>query len=103
MALKSVTVAPKGMGLNDFVAQQEGVFAAEGLDVTLDWKTFRGTQSSWKDLKYFERLRLGQHLQRQRRHEQVRAGGVRRLAVGDLRAPGFEDPHPAGSQGHSHF
>jgi NitT/TauT family transport system substrate-binding protein len=53
--LKSVTVAPKGMGLNDFVAHQEGFFAAEGLDVTLDWHTFRGTQSSWKDLQYFER------------------------------------------------
>ena len=52
---KSVTVAPKGMGLNDFVAQQEGFFAAEGLDVTLDWKVFRGTQSSWKDLNYFGR------------------------------------------------
>jgi hypothetical protein len=23
--------------------------------VTLDWKTFRGTQSSWKDMKYLER------------------------------------------------
>ena len=53
--MRKVTVAPKGMGLNDFVAQQEGFFAAEGLDVTFDWKTFRGTQSSWKDLKYFER------------------------------------------------
>ena len=52
---KSVTVAPKGMGLNDFVAQQEGFFAAEGLDVVLDWKVFRGTQSSWKDLTYFDR------------------------------------------------
>jgi NitT/TauT family transport system substrate-binding protein len=50
-----VTVAPKGMGLNDFVAQQEGFFAAEGLDVSFDWKTFRGTQSSWKELAYFER------------------------------------------------
>ena len=50
-----VTVAPKGMGLNDFVAQQEGFFAAEGLDVSFDWKTFRGTQSSWKDLAYFAR------------------------------------------------
>ena len=55
MSLKPVTVAPKGMGLNDFVAQQEGFFTAEGLDVTFDWKTFRGTQSSWKDLNYFER------------------------------------------------
>ena len=53
--MKKVTVAPKGMGLNDFVAHQEGFFAAEGLDVAFDWKTFRGTQSSWKDLKYFER------------------------------------------------
>jgi NitT/TauT family transport system substrate-binding protein len=54
-AMKKVTVAPKGMGLNDFVAQQEGFFAAEGLDVTFDWKTFRGTQSSWKGMEYFER------------------------------------------------
>jgi hypothetical protein len=54
-SMKQVTVAPKGMGLNDFVAQQEGFFAAEGLDVTLDWKTFRGTQSSWKNLAYFDR------------------------------------------------
>jgi NitT/TauT family transport system substrate-binding protein len=50
-----VKVAPKGMGLNDFVAFEEGFFAAEGLDVELDWKTFRGTQSSWKGLKYLER------------------------------------------------
>ena len=54
-SLKRVIVAPKGMGLNDFVAHQEGFFAAEGLDVELDWKTFRGTQSSWKDLSYFDR------------------------------------------------
>ncbi len=54
-SLKKVAVAPKGMGLNDFVAHQEGFFAAEGLDVELDWKTFRGTQSSWKALNYFER------------------------------------------------
>ncbi|MGH7248144.1 MAG: ABC transporter substrate-binding protein [Pseudomonadota bacterium] len=50
-----VKVAPKGMGLNDFVAMREGFFAAEGLDVEFDWKTFRGTQSSWKDLDYFRR------------------------------------------------
>jgi ABC-type nitrate/sulfonate/bicarbonate transport system substrate-binding protein len=54
-ALKPVKVAPKGMGLNDFVAHQEGYFAAEGLDVEFDWKTFRGTQSSWKGLDYFQR------------------------------------------------
>ena len=55
VSLKRVKVAPKGMGLNDFVALQEGFFAAEGLDVEFDWKTFRGTQSSWKDLDYLHR------------------------------------------------
>ena len=57
MAIQSipVKVAPKGMGLNDFVAMQEDFFAAEGLDVEFDWKTFRGTQSSWKELDYFQR------------------------------------------------
>jgi NitT/TauT family transport system substrate-binding protein len=54
-SLKAVKIAPKGMGLNDFVAQQEGFFAAEGLDVEFDWKTFRGTQSSWKGLDYLHR------------------------------------------------
>src|SRR5262252_2960406 len=54
-SLRPVTVAPKGMGLYDFVALQEGFFAAEGLEVDLDWKTFRGTQSSWKNLDYFQR------------------------------------------------
>ena len=53
--LKRVKVAPKGMGLNDFVAQQEGFFAKEGLDVEFDWKTFRGTQSSWKGFEYLQR------------------------------------------------
>lgn len=52
---KHVKIAPKGMGLNDFVAQQEGFFAAEGLDVEFDWKTFRGTQSSWKNMDYLDR------------------------------------------------
>jgi NitT/TauT family transport system substrate-binding protein len=51
----TVSVAPKGMGLNDFVAMQEGFFRDEGLDVEFDMKTFRGTQSSWKDLQYFDR------------------------------------------------
>lgn len=54
-SLKRVRVAPKGMGLNDFVAMQEGFFAAEGLDVEFDWTTFHGTQSSWKGLEYFQR------------------------------------------------
>ena len=50
-----ISVAPKGMGLNDFVAMQEGYFRDAGLDVEFDMKTFRGTQGSWKDLKYFDR------------------------------------------------
>ena len=50
-----VLIAPKGMGLNDFVAREEGFFADEGLDVDFDWKVFRGTQSSWSNLDYFER------------------------------------------------
>jgi NitT/TauT family transport system substrate-binding protein len=50
-----VKIAPKGMGLNDFVAMQEGYFVTEGLDVEFDWKTFRGTQSSWKGLEYLQR------------------------------------------------
>ena len=53
--LTHVKMAPKGMGLNDFVAQKEGYFEAEGLDIEFDWKTFKGTQSSWKNFKYFER------------------------------------------------
>jgi len=53
--LLRVKVAPKGMGLNDFVAYDEGFYADEGLELTLDWKTFRGTQSSRKEYKYFER------------------------------------------------
>ncbi len=53
--LLRIKVAPKGMGLNDFVAYEEGFFADEGLDVELDWKTFRGTQSSWKGMDYFKR------------------------------------------------
>lgn len=53
--LRNVKVAPKGMGLNDFVAMQEGFFVAEGLDVEFDWTTFRGTQSSWQGLNYLER------------------------------------------------
>jgi len=53
--LHRVKIAPKGMGLNDFVAMQEGFCVAEGLDVEFDWKTFRGTQSSWKGLDYLQR------------------------------------------------
>jgi len=55
LSLTRTKIAPKGMGLNDFVAFKEGFFAAEGLDVDFDWKTFKGTQSSWKDFKYMGR------------------------------------------------
>jgi ABC-type nitrate/sulfonate/bicarbonate transport system substrate-binding protein len=54
-SLRTVRVAPKGMGLNDFVAQEAGLFAAEGIEVEFDIKTFRGTQSSWKGLDYKSR------------------------------------------------
>src|SRR5262249_53333865 len=33
----------------------EGCCAGESLDGQFDWATFRGTQSSWKGLSYFER------------------------------------------------
>ena len=51
----SVRVAPKGMGINEFVAMEEGFFRDEGLDVEFDMQVFRGTQSSWKRLDYFDR------------------------------------------------
>ena len=50
--MRKVRVAPKGMGLNDFVALEEGFFADEGIEVEFDIKTFRGTQSSWKSMDY---------------------------------------------------
>src|SRR5207237_718898 len=53
--MRKVRVAPKGMGINDFVAEEEGFFAAEGIEVEWDIKTFRGTQSSWKGSDYFQR------------------------------------------------
>ena len=53
--MRKVRVAPKGMGLNDFVAEAEGFFAAEGIEVEWDMKTFRGTQSSWKGTDYLQR------------------------------------------------
>ena len=53
--MTKVRVAPKGMGLNDFVAEEEGFFAAEGIEVEWDIQTFRGTQSSWKSLDYGSR------------------------------------------------
>jgi NitT/TauT family transport system substrate-binding protein len=53
-SLLRIKVAPKGMGLNDFVAMEEGYFTDEGIEVEIDWKTFRGTQGAWK-MGYLER------------------------------------------------
>ena len=53
--LTPLRVAPKGMGINDFVAMQEGFFVDEGLDIEFDMQVFRGTQASWKGLEYFDR------------------------------------------------
>src|SRR3954462_7736580 len=53
--MRKVRVAPKGMGLNDFVAEAGGFFAAEGIEVEWDIKTFRGTQASWKGSQYMQR------------------------------------------------
>src|SRR5205085_5239360 len=53
--MRNVRVAPKGMGLNDFVAEAEGFFAAEGIEVEWDIKTSRGTQSRWTENKYLQR------------------------------------------------
>ena len=50
-----IKVAPKGMGLNEFVAMEQGFFADEELDIEFDMKVFRGTQSSWKGMDYFDR------------------------------------------------
>ena len=82
MTLQRVTVAPKGMGLNDFVAQQEGFFAAEGLEVELDWKTFRGTQSSWLRARMDAR---GQELLHRFRHVEFWARMLRDAAHVELR------------------
>ena len=54
-SLSKIRVAPKGMGINEFVALEQGFFAHEGLDVEFDMKVFRGMQQSWKGLDYFER------------------------------------------------
>ena len=53
--LKPLRVAPKGMGINEFVAMENGFFREEGLDVEFDMSVFRGMQESWKGLEYFER------------------------------------------------
>jgi hypothetical protein len=108
VALRKVKVAPKGMGLNDFVAMQEGFFAAEGLDVEFDWTTFRGTQSSWKGLNYLERPQDQPYTKRKDDVVQgacwwgticnASAGMGRVVAVGYLSATGFQDPKARGPE-----
>ena len=114
-SLKRVRVAPKGMGLNDFVAMQEGFFAAEGLDVEFDWKTFRGTQSSWKGLEYFQRPQDRPYTEEKQDVVQgaclwgticnasagmgrVRYRRLWRFALGNLRAAGVQNPEARGPE-----
>ena len=113
-----VRVAPKGMGLNDFVAEQEGFFADEGIEV--DWTlrpsvarsragrvstTSRAHRTSPMPRATRKpdpvRLRMGQHLERLGRHGALRARLLRRLALGDLRAPRFQNKETSGSPGRS--
>lgn len=60
-------VTPTGMRLNDWVAQEEGFFAAEGLDVRVDWellerqRTRQGRRED-KDYEDIKDLRLGRFL-----------------------------------------
>ena len=54
-ALSRMKFSPKGMGLNDFVAMEEGFFRDEGLDVEIDRDIFHGMQNRWDDDSYFER------------------------------------------------
>ncbi len=48
-------LAPKGMGLNDFVALEHGFFTGEGLEVEIAWDIVRGMQSRWENDSYFRR------------------------------------------------
>lgn len=54
-SLTRMKFAPKGMGLNDFVAIEEGFFRDEGLGFEIDRDVFHGTQSRWDDDSYFAR------------------------------------------------
>ena len=115
-SLRSVKIAPKGMGLNDFVAAKEGFFVAEGLDVELDWKTFHGTQSSWKDLDYFQRPQDRPYTQDKQEVIQGAcvwgticnaSAGMGKVvpdaygdfALGDLRAARFQNPQAGRPEG----
>ena len=107
--MRQVTVAPKGMGLNDFVAKEEGFFEAEGLDVSVRLEDVPRHPVELEGLQVPGapagpalhqgqgrgdpgRLHVGHHLQRLRRHGQVRLRSLRRVALGDLRPAGFQNP-----------
>ncbi|MDH3282875.1 MAG: ABC transporter substrate-binding protein [Gammaproteobacteria bacterium] len=65
--LIQMDVTPTGMRLNDWVAQQEGFFAAEGLEVHVDWDLLerqRARQGNREDTDYddIKDLRLGKFL-----------------------------------------
>jgi NitT/TauT family transport system substrate-binding protein len=54
-ALTRMKFSPKGMGLNDFVAIEEGFFRDAGLDIEIDRDVFHGMQRRWDDDSYFAR------------------------------------------------
>jgi NitT/TauT family transport system substrate-binding protein len=52
--LTRIKVFPTGMRLNEYVALEEGFYAAEGLDVEIMWDVLKGQMDRWKD-EYKER------------------------------------------------
>ncbi len=52
--LTRIKVFPTGMRLNEYVALEEGFYAAEGLDVEIMWDVLKGQMVRWKD-EYKER------------------------------------------------
>ena len=97
--MRQVTVAPKGMGLNDFVAKEEGFFEAEGLDVSVRLEDVPRHPVELEGLQVPGapagpalhqgqgrgdpgRLHVGHDLQRLRRHGQVRLRSLRRCRPG---------------------
>lgn len=53
-ALTPVKMVPTGMRLNEYVAEQEGFWRDEGLDVEIQWDVLKGQMLRWAD-KYKER------------------------------------------------
>ena len=47
--MTKVRVMPTGMRLNEYVALEEGFFAAEGLEVEIMWDVLRGQMARWSD------------------------------------------------------